>query len=233
MPPSEAVGRPTVERSSSRRAVEAVTLGVTALAYLTATAWLAVRDQLWNDELFTYYFAHLPDFRDVWDQLSTGVEQTPPLYYAMTRGALRAFGDNNRALRLPGLVGVLVACACLYTFVARRSSLIYGLIAALIVLSSQAVFYAHEARPYGVVLGFAAAALLCWQLRGRGATAPLEPTLCRTGVLVGRLLTCVGVVRWAGRAGPARSGTAASSRCPRARGCGSARRTGPGCRSSA
>lgn len=166
MPPTEAVGRATVGRSSSRRAAEVATLAVAVLAYLTATAWLAVRDQLWNDELFTYYFAHLPDFRDVWDQLSTGVEQTPPLYYAITRGALRAFGDNNVALRLPGLLGVLVACACLYAFVARRSSSIYGLIAALIVLSSQAVFYAHEARPYGVVLGLAAAALLCWQLRG-------------------------------------------------------------------
>ena len=123
VPPTEAVGRATVGPSGSRRAAEVATLAVAALAYLTATAWLAVRDQLWNDELFTYYFAHLPDFGSLWDQLSTGVEQTPPLYYAITRGALRAFGDNNIALRLPGLLGVLVACACLYTFVARRSSM--------------------------------------------------------------------------------------------------------------
>ena len=165
------MGRLTDERPSSRPAVTAATLGVAALAYLTATAWLAARDQLWNDELFTYYFAHLPDFRSVWDQLSTGVEQTPPLYYAVTRGVLRAVGDNNVALRLPALTGVLVACGCLYTFVARRSSMTYGLIAALIVLSSQAVFYAHEARPYGVVLGCAAAALLCWQLRAESGSA--------------------------------------------------------------
>jgi hypothetical protein len=39
-------------------------------------------------------------------------------------------------------------------------------------------------------------------------------------------------VTQAGRAAPDRSGTAASSRCPRARRCDSARRTGPRCRTS-
>ena len=168
MPPNEAVSRAIADLSSSRRAVAAVWLAIAGLAYLVATAALAMRDQLWNDELYTYYFAHLDGFRDVWDQLSTGVEQTPPLYYLIARGTLGAFGDSNLVLRLPGLLGVLAACACLYAFVARRSSPTYGLIAALIVLSSQAVFYAHEARPYGAVLGFAAAGLLCWQLRGEG-----------------------------------------------------------------
>ena len=149
-----------------RRAVTLVALGLAGLGYVVATFELARRDQLWNDELFTYYFARLPDLGAVWDQLSTGVEQTPPVYYVITRTALRIAGSSDVALRLPGLIGVLAACACLYAFVARRSSATYGFIAALIVLCSQATFYAHEARPYGLVLGGAAAALLCWQLRG-------------------------------------------------------------------
>jgi D-isomer specific 2-hydroxyacid dehydrogenase, NAD binding domain len=54
---------------------------------------------------------------------------------------------------------------------------------------------------------------------GHGAAhrGPVAPLLALRSLLTG-----------AGRAAPARSGTAASSRCPRARRCGSARRTGRG-----
>ena len=45
--------------------------------------------------------------------------------------------------------------------------------AALLLLATQATFYAFEARPYGLALGFVAAAYLLWQLRldGRGGPA--------------------------------------------------------------
>ena len=42
-----------------------------------ATAVLADRKPLWNDELFTYYISRLPGVGDMWSTLGTGVEQTP------------------------------------------------------------------------------------------------------------------------------------------------------------
>jgi Dolichyl-phosphate-mannose-protein mannosyltransferase len=138
--------------------------GIVSL-YLLAVGSLAVRAQLWNDELYTWYFAQLPTMGDVWDELSTGVEQIPPFYYVVTRASLTLFGDGQVALRIPSMLGFLLACGCLFAVVARRTSAWYGVVAALVPLASGAAPYAWEARPYALVVGFAAAALLCHQLR--------------------------------------------------------------------
>jgi dolichyl-phosphate-mannose-protein mannosyltransferase len=147
---------------SSRRL--ALGAGIVAL-YLLAVGSLAARAQLWNDELYTWYFAQLPTMGDVWDELSTGVEQIPPFYYVVTRASLDLFGDGQVALRIPSMLGFLLACTCLFAVVARRTSPWYGLVAALVPLASGASTYAWEARPYALVAGFAAAAVLCHQLR--------------------------------------------------------------------
>ena len=139
--------------------------GLVAL-YLLAVGSLAARAQLWNDELYTWYFAQLPTLGDVWDELSTGVEQIPPFYYVLTRASLGARSATDEvALRIPSMLGFLLACTCLFAVVARRTSAWYGLVAALVPLASGAAPYAWEARPYALVVGFAAAAVLCHQLR--------------------------------------------------------------------
>jgi Dolichyl-phosphate-mannose-protein mannosyltransferase len=148
------------------------------VAYGVALGSLAVRAPLWNDELYTWYFVQLPTFGDVWDGLETGVEQIPPLYYVVVRGSLAAFGDNEIALRIPSLFGFLLACSCLFAVVARRTSAWYGLVAALIPLAGGAATYAWEARPYALVLGFTAAAVLCHQLRADG----VRPRLAVVGL---------------------------------------------------
>jgi hypothetical protein len=155
--------------SARRLAVAAGAVGLYALA----AGSLALRAPLWNDELYTWYFARLPTMGDVWDELSTGVEQIPPFYYVLTRTSLALFGDGQVALRIPSLLGFLLACACLFVLVARRTNAWYGLVAALIPFATGAFQYAWEARPYGLVLGFSAAALLCHQLRTDGVLARL------------------------------------------------------------
>jgi 4-amino-4-deoxy-L-arabinose transferase-like glycosyltransferase len=155
----------------------AVTAGLVA-AYVLAIGSLVVRAPLWNDELYTWYVAQQPTLGDVWDALETGVEQIPPFYYVVTRVSLAVFGDNQVALRIPSLVGFLLACSCLFAVVARRTSAWYGLVAALVPLAGGAAPYAWEARPYALVLGFAAAAVLCHQLRADG----LRPGLAVIGL---------------------------------------------------
>ena len=157
----------------------AVSAGIVAL-YAVAVGSLAARAQLWNDELYTWYIAQLPTWGDVWDTLETGVEQLPPFFYAVERTSLFLFGDNQLALRLPSLLGFLLGCSCLFVVVARRTSASYGLVAALVPLAGGAAPYAWEARPYALVLGFAAAAVLCHQLRADG----VMPTLAVIGLAV-------------------------------------------------
>jgi hypothetical protein len=124
---------------------------------------VSARRLLWHDELYTFYIATLPSFSQVWSALSTGQEQTPPAYYAIVRGSLGIFGNNNIALRLPSLIGFLIMAVALFNFVSLRLSPICGAIAAMFPMVTGVQYYVHEARPYGLELGFAALALLCWQ----------------------------------------------------------------------
>ncbi len=131
--------------------------------YWPVTITLASRKQFWNDELFTYYIGALNTFPRIWSTLLTGVDQNPPLFYWLSHKAAQVAGANLIGLRLPAMAGFWLAAVCLCAFVSRRLPAVYGLIAALVLIVSNAYLYAYEARPYGLVVGFAAAALLCWQ----------------------------------------------------------------------
>jgi hypothetical protein len=144
-----------------RRARPLLALLLTAVAAVTLV--LAHRKPLWNDELFTYYISRL-SIGDMWSTLSTGVEQTPLTFYVVTRASLDVLGDGGIAMRLPELLGFLLMSVCVFLFVERRSSPLYGLVAVIFPIATIAYGYAYEARAYGLVLGFSAAALLCWQV---------------------------------------------------------------------
>jgi hypothetical protein len=138
------------------------------IAWATAIYWpvtfvLATRKQFWNDELFTYYIGALNTFPRIWSALLTAVDQNPPLFYWFTHRVTEATGQNLIGLRLPAMLGFWLAAVCMIAFVSRHLPTVYGLLAALILLVSRAYWYAYEARPYGLVLGLAAVALLCWQ----------------------------------------------------------------------
>jgi len=138
------------------------------IAWVTAIYWpvtfvVATRKQFWNDELFTYYISALDTFPRIWAALLTAVDQNPPLFYWFTHRVTEATGQNLIGLRLPAMLGFWLAAVCMIAFVSRHLPAVYGLLAALILLTSRAYWFAYEARPYGMVLGLAAAALLCWQ----------------------------------------------------------------------
>lgn len=131
--------------------------------YAILVGTIAVRNPLENDELFTLNIARLPGMNDVWSALHTGAEQLPPFFYIVTRASLSLLGENNLALRLPAIVGFWVMGLCLFRFVAKRSTALHGLAAMLLPLTTGAYYYAFNARPYGLVLGFTGLALICWQ----------------------------------------------------------------------
>jgi len=174
---SKNAAEPLVELSSrvSLRRVAAwleahavVVIVAFAAVYAVATAALAWRKPLGNDELFTYLIARVPSLGDLWRALESGAEQTPPLSHLLTRASFGLFGRGHLAARLPELVAFLVFCLCSYAFVARRSNRLYGLVAMLFPTVTVAYFYAFEARAYALVLAFGSLALLSWQLATEG-----------------------------------------------------------------
>ena len=138
-------------------------IAVLSLLYLAVTVVLAQRKLMWNDELYTYYMARLPSMSDVWAALMSRGEQTPPFFYFTTRVSFDLFGVNNLSVRLPEMLGFWMMLACLYVFVARRASTLSGLCAAAFPLVTIAYLFAFEARPYGLLLGCGALALVSWQ----------------------------------------------------------------------
>lgn len=130
--------------------------------YFVGFGLIASKGVVTNDELFTLYIARLPHFRDVWAALATGAEQTPPLFYALSRADIYAFGASGLALRLPEMLAFALMCVCLFHIVARRTSTIYGFLALLFPFMTTAFNYPFEARAYALVLAFSAFGMLCW-----------------------------------------------------------------------
>ncbi len=134
-----------------------------SILYLAVTCLVAAHRPLWNDELYTLYIARLPAMSDVWDALSTGAEQLPPFFYVLTRASVALFGAHELSLRLPEILGFWVMGLCLFRFVSERIPAPYACLAMLFPLVTGAYYYASEARPYGLVLGFSGLGLLSWQ----------------------------------------------------------------------
>ena len=132
--------------------------------YFGAAAWRASRKPFWFDELVTLHICRLPSMGQVWAAFEEGAEAMPPLLHLLTRASIAVFGEGHISVRAPSMLGVWLACLCLYRFVRRHCPAVYGWVAA----STMALFmglstYSEEARSYGLLMGFTGLALLCWQ----------------------------------------------------------------------
>jgi hypothetical protein len=147
-------------------------LFVFSILYLLATCFRASRKLFWFDELATVYVSRLPDMASIWSALKHGADLNPPLFYGLTRFSESLFGEGHVAVRLPEILGFWILCLCLFRFVSIRSSVLAGTISMLFPLVTTAYYYAYEARPHGIVLGFGGVALVCWQgaIRSRRRT---------------------------------------------------------------
>jgi hypothetical protein len=133
------------------------------MLFMTVAALRASSKALWYDELFTFYMSHLPSMAAIWTGLKQGADLNPPLLYVATRAAFQLFGDGPVATRLPAMLGFLVMSVCLFRFVSHRTNALYGFVALIFPWITGAARYAYEARSYGLVLGFSALSLVCWQ----------------------------------------------------------------------
>ena len=88
-----------------------------SVLYLVGTCIIASQKLLWNDELFTLYISRLPSLSAIWSALVTGADQSPPLFFIITRASLLLFGANHLAVRLPEVLGFWIMSLCLFRFV--------------------------------------------------------------------------------------------------------------------
>jgi hypothetical protein len=144
-----------------------------SLCYFVTAVWLVKSGRFWFDELFTYYIARLSSTADIMALLRIPADHHPPPFYLVTHAASRLVSDVHLGFRLPEILGVWLMSVCLFLFVARRTNALYGAFAMLTTLLLTTFSYALDARPYGLVVGFCALALLAWQAAADGRRRPV------------------------------------------------------------
>jgi len=159
MTPSEA-NAASHDSTSSYLWLAAVLLFTASISLLWSHARL-----MWNDEFLSFYSDGVATFHQVvLVQLRHPISLDPPTYHLLSHLCMDVFGRNPIALRLPALVGFLLFQLSLFFFVRRLAGDRSAIIAAVIPTLTASFHYSVEGRPYGLLLGFYALSLLCWQI---------------------------------------------------------------------
>ncbi|MFD6974442.1 hypothetical protein [Streptomyces sp. NPDC059949] len=107
-------------------------------------------DSVWRDEAATWQVAGR-SAGDIWNMLGN-VDAVHGLYYLLMHGLFEVFGASTTTLRLPSVLAVAAAAACVALIGRRLGGLWTGLGGGLALGLLPAVqFYLQEGRPYALV----------------------------------------------------------------------------------
>jgi Dolichyl-phosphate-mannose-protein mannosyltransferase len=137
------------------------TLSIIGL-FLASSIVISLRLKMWIDELYTYYIVHQSNASEIIQAIKEGCDGQPPLHALIVHSLAPVFGNGTLGLRLPSAIGVCIMSLCVFAFTLRRFPALYAMVAMLLALNSTR-YFATEGRSYGLVLGCAGVALLCWQ----------------------------------------------------------------------
>ncbi|HVG27204.1 MAG TPA: glycosyltransferase family 39 protein [Acidobacteriaceae bacterium] len=172
---------------------------LSALALVLLTAVLAV---VWShvkllsqDEIFVLQTDTVSSLRElIHIQRHFPISLDPLIFHLLAHAATRIFGPSALALRLPAILGFLLMQVCLFLATRRIAGAHAALVALAFPALTATLFYAPEARPYGLLLGLYALTFLAWQTATRAAdpavaaraghSSQVDPRPPRTGTLV-------------------------------------------------
>lgn len=160
------------------------------------------RQDLFADELATYWIVSAHDFEGVLRTVSSTAEITPPLSFVLSWLTSRA-GETAFLVRLPALVAGIATVPLVYALgvrtVGRRAAL---LATGLTALSPFMVLYSAEARGYGVLMALLVLSTLAlvlaverggvgwWALHGACVCLAMYTHYTSIFVLAGQALWC-------------------------------------------
>lgn len=158
----------------------------------------------WYDELCTLYFASLHPYSALVEALRSGADTMTVPFMSIMNAALSLPGDAHVTLRLPAIVGYLLALAGSFFFVRKRLGGAAACVSLLIIALSPLRPYAVEARPYALLAGFLAVSAACWQRIGENRAAmpllwlffPLAVTVHYYAALAVAGVACAEFVHW-------------------------------------
>ncbi len=133
-----------------------------AILFLCIVLSQAYVKLLWGDEFVTFWIGQQHGTTGIWRALASGADPNPPLMHLFNAWSTSLFGSTSIAIRLPSILGMVLALSCLWLYLSRRLAPIYAATACLALMTTRGFDYAYDARSYSLLLGFAMAALLCW-----------------------------------------------------------------------
>jgi hypothetical protein len=131
------------------------------LSFFICSVIQDVRLKMWTDELFTLYVAQEKTPRAI-VKITSEFDVSAPLYPMIAAAIRPMVRQDALAVRLPSTIGFCAMLLCVLGFCRGRMPRSYAFLAAFLA-GIECSYYATEGRCYGMVLGFAAAALLCWR----------------------------------------------------------------------
>jgi Dolichyl-phosphate-mannose-protein mannosyltransferase len=161
------------------------------------TAWFLVaemckdaRRPFWFDELVALSLAGAPKIGRIWEVIEQGAELNPPLSFWVQWVVSHTFGQGEVISRLPAALGFWTMCVCLYFFVRRRTDAAYGFVALVFPVFTYTSWFGTYARGYGMMLGAAGAAMLCWQMATEAVGQRRRGALAGLAVAVAVMVSC-------------------------------------------
>jgi hypothetical protein len=136
------------------------------LLFLASTIVQDIRKPMWVDELYTLYTSRQATAAEIYKATMDGCDSML-LYDMIVHTILPVVRIDELAVRLPSTLGYCCMIVFLLAYCRRRLPTAYAMAAALLACNAQ-LDYSTEGRCYGVVLGCAAGALLCWQYAVEG-----------------------------------------------------------------
>ncbi len=122
---------------------------------------------LWYDELHTFYIAQAPTISR-FIELLTHTDLNPPLIYALAHLSFKLFGVTSFAVRLPSILAFFLGSMAFLAFLSRRVGWLWAAAIVTLFWYSPYFYFATEARPYGLLLGFFCLTLLSWDSASSG-----------------------------------------------------------------
>ena len=133
------------------------------IGYTALLNWFGWVKLMAFDELLSFYTARASTLSQVLQvQRSTPVSLDPPLVHLAAHCLLQLGVNPFFSVRLPSLLGAVLMMACVWIFTRRLTGDAVASLAVVILLIVDQ-FHMVEARPYGVMLGLSALALVLWQ----------------------------------------------------------------------
>jgi len=130
--------------------------------YVVSSLYISAHRQLWFDEILTALISRLPSLRVMWKALLEIEEQTPPLYFLITRTFDQMFHHADIGLRVPSALALGAGLLVTFDTARRLTDGLYGLIAMSLLATPFVTYYGYEARSYAICFMFAAIALWLW-----------------------------------------------------------------------